>query len=98
MVRSVTYRHEVCMAHRLVDYKGGCKRIHGHNYIIDIEVVTYAGVPLNGMGMIIDFRNIKRCCGQWLDANWDHRLIKRAVKPLPLGGGYKAHPNWNFCL
>ena len=26
------------------------------------------------------------------------RLIKRAVKPLPSGGGYKAHLNWNFCL
>ena len=22
----------------------------------------------------------------------------RAVKPLPLGGGYKAHLDWNFCL
>lgn len=24
------------------------------------------------------------------------RFIQRAVKPLPLGGGYKAHLNWNF--
>ena len=25
-------------------------------------------------------------------------FIQRAVKPLPSGGGYKAHLNWNFCL
>ena len=25
-------------------------------------------------------------------------VIQRAVKPLPSGGGYKAHLNWNFCL
>lgn len=25
-------------------------------------------------------------------------IIQRAVKPLPSGGGYKAHLNWNFCL
>ena len=23
-------------------------------------------------------------------------IIQRAVKPLPSGGGYKAHLNWNF--
>ena len=23
-------------------------------------------------------------------------FIQRAVKPLPSGGGYKAHLNWNF--
>lgn len=28
----------------------------------------------------------------------DAMFIQRAVKPLPSGGGYKAHLNWNFCL
>ena len=26
----------------------------------------------------------------------DSSVIQRAVKPLPSGGGYKAHLNWNF--
>ena len=26
------------------------------------------------------------------------KVIRRAVKPLPLGGGYKARLAWNFCL
>src|SRR5574344_966978 len=25
-------------------------------------------------------------------------VIQRAVKPLPSGGGYKAHLSWNFCF
>ena len=25
-------------------------------------------------------------------------FIQRAVKPRSSGRGYKAHPNWNFCL
>lgn len=25
-----------------------------------------------------------------------NKFIQRAVKPLPSGGGYKAHLNWNF--
>ena len=32
-----------------------------------------------------------------LGINFD-TFIQRAVKPLPSGGGYKAHLNWNFCL
>lgn len=43
-------------AHRLPDYPGKCNRLHGHNWKVE---VTVAGAELDGLGMLIDFRELK---------------------------------------
>lgn len=75
----VIHRHEISMAHRLVDHPRGCGRLHGHNYLIEIEVLSY---DLNDDGMVIDFGHIKSTCDEWLDSNWDHRLMLWDEDPL----------------
>lgn len=44
-------------AHSLRGYPGDCAKLHGHNWKIEVEV---RGHKLNDIGMVIDFKEIKR--------------------------------------
>ena len=44
-------------AHSLRGYPGDCAKLHGHNWKIEVQV---AGTQLNEIGMVIDFKEIKR--------------------------------------
>jgi len=44
-------------AHSLIGYPGDCAKLHGHNWKIEVEV---RGNKLNEIGMVIDFKEIKR--------------------------------------
>ena len=44
-------------AHRLYGYPGDCAKLHGHNWKIEVEV---RGNKLNEIGMVVDFKEIKR--------------------------------------
>lgn len=44
-------------AHRLHGYPGDCANLHGHNWKIEVQV---SGTQLNEIGMVIDFKEIKR--------------------------------------
>lgn len=44
-------------AHRIVDYPGKCNRLHGHNWSVE---VTVKGEKLNELGMLIDFKELKK--------------------------------------
>ena len=44
-------------AHSLRGYDGDCARLHGHNWKIEVQV---EGHELNEVGMVIDFKEIKR--------------------------------------
>ncbi len=57
-------------AHRLTDYEGDCKRIHGHNWIVDIDILTDPDEGLDKTGFVVDFKEI-----QQLMKKFDHLLI-----------------------
>jgi len=44
-------------AHSLRGYPGDCAKLHGHNWKIEVQV---SGEKLNDIGMVIDFKEIKR--------------------------------------
>jgi len=44
-------------AHSLRDYPGDCRRLHGHNWKVEVEVEAIA---LDSVGMGMDFKTIKR--------------------------------------
>lgn len=44
-------------AHTLRDYPGACSRMHGHNWKVEVEV---SGTELDEMGMLVDFKKIKK--------------------------------------
>ena len=44
-------------AHRLHGYDGDCAKLHGHNWKVEVQVV---GDQLDDVGMVLDFKQIKR--------------------------------------
>ena len=76
---AVAKRIDFCYGHRLLDYDGVCKHLHGHNAVAEIEVQTAA---LDGRNMVVDFRDIKRIVKAWIDDNLDHRMILRHDDPM----------------
>lgn len=51
-------------AHRIVDYPGKCNRLHGHNWSVE---VTVKGKKLNKLGMLIDFKELKKEVNRTID-------------------------------
>jgi 6-pyruvoyltetrahydropterin/6-carboxytetrahydropterin synthase len=68
-----------CAAHRLPDHRGKCRFIHGHNYKV---VVTLTSSKVDKNGMVMDFSHVKNIVGEYLDENYDHRLILEGNDPL----------------
>jgi 6-pyruvoyltetrahydropterin/6-carboxytetrahydropterin synthase len=75
----VTREFEFCCGHRLMDYDGKCRQIHGHN---GKACVTLAGDQLNHLGMVMDFVEMKRVLATWIDATLDHTLLLHQDDPL----------------
>jgi 6-pyruvoyltetrahydropterin/6-carboxytetrahydropterin synthase len=68
----VSRRIDFCYGHRLLDYDGKCKHLHGHN---GRAIVTVEAPRLGDSGMVLDFSEIKRVVSRWVDDNLDHRMI-----------------------
>ncbi|CAN5592088.1 6-pyruvoyl tetrahydropterin synthase family protein [soil metagenome] len=75
----VTREIQFCYGHRLLNYKGKCKNLHGHN---GLAVITIESKELDELGMVTDFSNIKAVVSQWIDDNLDHRMILSKADPL----------------
>ena|SRR5688572_8174506 len=75
----VTREFEFCFGHRLLDYPGKCRHIHGHNAKV---CVTLAGDQLDRLGMVVDFAEIKRVLAGWIDETLDHSLLLHKDDPL----------------
>ena len=52
----VTREIDFCYGHRLLNYEGKCKHLHGHNGRV---VITLEASELDERGMVIDFSEIK---------------------------------------
>ncbi len=64
--------HDISMGHRVVGHEGKCKHLHGHNYRITFVVSTCV---LDQIGRVVDFSVIKSTLCQWLEDNWDHKMV-----------------------
>ena len=68
----VSQEIEFCYGHRLLNYSGKCRHLHGHN---GKAVITLEGSALDNRGMLIDFTDIKQSVRCWIEENLDHRMI-----------------------
>ncbi|MCA9241968.1 MAG: 6-carboxytetrahydropterin synthase [Planctomycetales bacterium] len=68
----VTREIEFCYGHRLLNYEGKCRHLHGHN---GTAVIAIESADLDQRGMVMDFGDIKRVVSRWIDDNLDHRMI-----------------------
>ena len=78
--------HDISCAHRIYGHPGKCGDLHGHNYRIHFHCSglpydTYCGYSTDP-GIVIDFSIMKSTLCQWLDENWDHKLILWEKDPL----------------
>ena len=75
----VTQQIDFCYGHRLLNYDGKCRYLHGHN---GRAVISLEGMTLDHRGMLVDFTDIKRSLRTWIDDELDHRMIMHRDDPL----------------
>ncbi len=75
----VTQHIDFCYGHRLLNYAGKCRHLHGHN---GRAVIVMEGEELDGCGMVVDFAEIKRSIRTWIDDQLDHRMILNENDPV----------------
>lgn len=71
-MHKVTRYHDISCGHRVVGHETKCKFLHGHNYRIHFTCVASG---LDSVGRVIDFSVIKSTLCEWLEANWDHKML-----------------------
>jgi len=72
MIITCTRRLEFDAAHRIKHHESKCKMLHGHRYIVE---AVFGAKNLDLNGRIIDFGEVKKILGSWIDENWDHNTI-----------------------
>jgi 6-pyruvoyltetrahydropterin/6-carboxytetrahydropterin synthase len=78
-VYRVTRQIEFCYGHRLLDYEGKCRHLHGHN---GLAIISLEGGTLDRRGMLVDFGDIKQTVQRWIDENLDHNMLLRHDDPI----------------
>jgi 6-pyruvoyltetrahydropterin/6-carboxytetrahydropterin synthase len=76
---SVTREITFCYGHRLLDYNGKCRHLHGHN---GRAVITLETDRLDDLGMVVDFSRLKRIVGGWIDETLDHKMLLHKDDPV----------------
>ena len=76
---SVTREISFCYGHRLLNYDGKCRHLHGHN---GRAVITLEAPRLDELGMVVDFSKLKRVVGGWIDETLDHKMLLREDDPV----------------
>lgn len=75
----VTQEIEFCYGHRLLNYDGKCRHLHGHN---GKAVIVLESPKLDSRGMLVDFTDIKKSVATWIDRTLDHRMILNERDPV----------------
>lgn len=75
----VTKEIRFCYGHRLLNYSGKCRQLHGHN---GRAVITLESSALDRLGMVVDFSEIKSVVTAWIDDTLDHKMILCKEDPV----------------
>jgi len=63
-------------AHRLPNYEGKCSRLHGHRWVLEVEVSGRVGED----GMVVDFARLKDIVNSLVIGELDHSYLNDIVK------------------
>jgi len=74
----VSRQIDFCYGHRLLNYAGKCRYLHGHN---GRAIITIESETLDERGMVLDFTEIKQVVSTWIDDNLDHRMLLHKSDP-----------------
>ncbi|MEK7747453.1 MAG: 6-carboxytetrahydropterin synthase QueD [Nitrospirota bacterium] len=75
----ITREIHFCYGHRLLNYSGKCRNLHGHNGKVEVEVYSET---LDSLGMVRDFGEIKKVVQTWIDETLDHKMILCKKDPI----------------
>jgi 6-pyruvoyltetrahydropterin/6-carboxytetrahydropterin synthase len=67
----VSVKKDFAAAHNLRGYAGNCESLHGHNFSVE---AVLSGESLDGCGMLVDFKVLKRELAAILD-ELDHKYL-----------------------
>ena len=82
----ITKMIDFCYGHRLLNYDGKCRYLHGHNGRIEVDLESK---ELDRLGMVLDFGVVKDVMRTWIDNNLDHCMLLCSADPyVPI---LKAH-------
>ena len=76
---SVTRLIHFCYGHRLLDYQGKCRYLHGHNGRAEIEL---SSTRLDQRGMVRDFEEINQTIQTWIERSLDHKMLLHRKDPV----------------
>ena len=89
---SITKKIEFESAHRLSNYLGPCKEIHGHTYKLE---VTVTGPIDPDTDMVMDFKELKKILQKAVLDHLDHALIlKESEENRKIFSGYSGKITW----
>lgn len=84
--------HDISCGHRVHGHESKCAHLHGHNYRITFTCApgAIAGVgrrffgkqQLDEVGRVVDFSVVKSTLCQWLEDNWDHKMLLWEQDPI----------------
>ena len=71
--------HDFSYGHRVVGHEGKCVGLHGHNGRVTFTCVAE---KLDELGRVVDFSVLKSKLCQWLEDNWDHKMLLWEKDPV----------------
>lgn len=71
MATTCTVRIEFSTAKRLMDFRGPCNFVHGYHHAAEVTLAPMG----KGGNIVMDFAEIERILGAWINKNWAHTLI-----------------------
>jgi len=72
MPYSLTVISHFDAAHYLRDYPGKCYNLHGHRWTVEVAV---EGEELNDLGILVDFKDVKRVLKDEVEDYFDHYCL-----------------------
>ena len=71
-MNTITRVFEFDAAHRVMNEAVKCYNLHGHRFRVEVTI----GYSRSGsLGYAVDFKEIKRVIGHWIDSHLDHTCI-----------------------
>jgi 6-pyruvoyltetrahydropterin/6-carboxytetrahydropterin synthase len=68
----VTKVIEFSYGHRLLEHKGKCRYLHGHNGMVEVDIESEV---VDAMGMVVDFSDVNAIVKTWIDEHLDHKML-----------------------
>lgn len=81
-------------AHQLRGYKGKCENIHGHNWKVEVEVISE---ELNEIGIAIDFKELKSITDTVI-SQLDHTFINQIPPFTEINPSSENIARWLYIL